>query len=160
MDFQEMSSFYRRAQICFDLDTVDDIKDLLILPEPIVRNFHCTKQTSSGGSHVTIFSVRIFTLSKEKQIRIADCADKDQSWDRTEMLLLAFRKGLENFIEIDNEGTFPFHGLGLDLLDFVDHPIDLKQDKYSQAIRLILSDLILELRSGRLIPSKHIDGPI
>ncbi|WP_125231940.1 hypothetical protein [Leptospira adleri] len=155
-----MSPFYRRVQICFDLDPLENTKDLFILREPIVRNFHWIKQMSSGGSHVTIFSVRISTLSKEKQIRIADCTSKDQSKDIAEVLLLAFRDGVENFIKIDNERIFPFHGLCLDLLDFVDHPVDLKQVKYSQAIRLILLDLLSELRTGRLIPSKRIDGPI
>ena len=117
-------------------------------------------QMASGGSHLTVFTVRLSTHSSPYDVVVRDECPAGENPDARERALEELRCGVEEFLVNKLDRSIEIHALMIALLDFEYHETDFRPLRYRLAIKFLLEDLLCEQRCGRVVPEKLVGIPL
>jgi len=159
-DYDELVRMYSSRDRVVSLDISHDTPSHLRFSQRAVRQFHSVNQAASGGSHVTIFTVRFSSEYLPPTAVVRDECSPDDNPSALEAVLDELQRGVESFVREKSSQNIPVHSLRIGLLDFTFHEVDFKPHKYARAIQFVLEDLLCEQQCNRFVPTKMLGIPL
>ena len=131
-----------------------------LVEEPVVREFRSIKQNASGGSHVTVFEVRMSPGSNAALCMIEDMAGPHEDISVATVIMESLAQGVSSFLADQQERGNCISGFNVQLLSYVYNSTDFKPSKHQLGMHFLLRDLLSETLTGRLVRAKLVGIPL
>jgi len=160
LSYQELIRLFSSRDRGISLNIPRQEPSHLQVHHPVIRSFRWVNQMASGGSHVTVFTVRISNESSPWAAVVRDECSPDENPTALESALDELQRGVESFLAEKLSQNTPVHSIRISLLGYQYHETDFKPHKYRFAIQFVLDDLMCDQQCHRILPNKLVGIPL